>query len=150
MDRPPITYPTAPARRAAAGPLDRLLDTRRPLRWLTLLCALLWLPGFFALPPGDRDESRFAQASRQMVESGDWVRIRFRDEERNKKPVGIHWLQAGAVRALSAAGVPDAPARIWAYRLPSLLGAWPAASASSCWLCKAPRAALPSSIHSTG
>ena len=56
--------------------LDRLPETRRPRLWLVLLCLLFWLPGFFSIPPGDRDESRFAQASRQMVESGDYVRIR--------------------------------------------------------------------------
>lgn len=90
---------------------------------LSLLCLLLWLPGFFTLPPGDRDESRFAQASRQMVESGDWVRIRVQDEERNKKPVGIYWAQAGVVTALEAVGIP-AQGKIWAYRIPSALGAW--------------------------
>jgi 4-amino-4-deoxy-L-arabinose transferase-like glycosyltransferase len=102
--------------------LDRLPDTRRPTLWLALLCLLLWLPGFFTIPPGDRDESRFAQATRQMVDSGDYVRIRFGEVERNKKPAGIHWLQAGAVHALEAVGVP-ARAEIWAYRIPSLLGA---------------------------
>ncbi len=103
--------------------LDRLPDTRWPRLLLSLLCALLWLPGFFSLPPGDRDESRFAQASRQMVETGDWVRIRNQDEERNKKPVGIHWAQAGVVSALEGIGV-SARGEIWAYRLPSALGAW--------------------------
>ena len=103
--------------------LDRLPETRRPRLLLSLLCLLLWLPGFFALPAGDRDESRFAQASRQMVETGDWVRIRNQEEERNKKPVGIHWAQAGAVTVLEAAGIP-ATGAIWAYRIPSALGAW--------------------------
>jgi 4-amino-4-deoxy-L-arabinose transferase-like glycosyltransferase len=103
--------------------LDRLPETRQPRLLLSLLCLLLWLPGFFTLPPGDRDESRFAQASRQMAESGDWVRIRVQDEERNKKPVGIYWAQAGAVTALEAVGIP-AQGRIWAYRIPSALGAW--------------------------
>ena len=54
--------------------LDRLPETRRPGWWLALLCLLVWLPGFFSIPPGDRDESRFAQASRQMVETGDSVK----------------------------------------------------------------------------
>ena len=111
----------AAAMRAAAF-LDRLPETRRPAPWLVALCLLLWLPGFFTIPAGDRDEARFAQASRQMVESGDYVRIRLGEVERNKKPAGIHWAQAGVVHALEAVGVP-ARGQIWAYRLPSLLGA---------------------------
>jgi 4-amino-4-deoxy-L-arabinose transferase-like glycosyltransferase len=101
--------------------LDRLPETRRPVPWLLLLCLLLWLPGFFTIPAGDRDESRFAQASRQMVESGDYVRIRLGEVERNKKPAGIHWAQAATVHALEAVGIP-ARTQIWAYRLPSLIG----------------------------
>jgi 4-amino-4-deoxy-L-arabinose transferase-like glycosyltransferase len=102
--------------------LDGLPETRRPHLWLVLLCLALWLPGFFSIPPGDRDESRFAQATRQMVETGDYVRIRLGEEERNKKPAGIHWAQAASVHALEAFGV-RAREAIWAYRIPSLLGA---------------------------
>jgi 4-amino-4-deoxy-L-arabinose transferase-like glycosyltransferase len=86
---------------------------------LVLLCLILYLPGFFSLPPIDRDEARFAQASKQMVESGDYVDIRFQDEPRYKKPIGIYWLQAAAVALVGGGG--DAP--IWVYRLPSLVGA---------------------------
>ena len=46
----------------------------------------------------DRDEARFAQATRQMLETGDFLRIRFQDEARNKKPAGIYWLQAAVGR----------------------------------------------------
>ncbi len=102
--------------------LDGLPETRRPHLWLVLLCLALWLPGFFSIPPGDRDESRFAQATRQMVESGDYVRIRLGEEERNKKPAGIHWAQAASVHTLEAFGV-RAREAIWAYRIPSLAGA---------------------------
>ncbi|HWX82550.1 MAG TPA: glycosyl transferase, partial [Xanthobacteraceae bacterium] len=60
-----------------------------------LLCGLLlFLPGFFNIPPIDRDEARFAQATKQMVETGDFVDIRFQDDVRYKKPVGIYWLQS--------------------------------------------------------
>lgn len=75
--------------------------------------------GVFALPPLDRDESRFAQATVQMLESGDFVTIRFQDDERNKKPAGIYWLQALSVSAFSSVEARE----IWAYRLPSVLGA---------------------------
>lgn len=90
-----------------------------------LLALIAGLPGVFAMPPLDRDESRYAQATAQMLESGDFVVIRFQDEPRFKKPVGIHWLQAASVAAVSA---PE-DRQIWAYRLPSLLGAMLAAAA---------------------
>jgi 4-amino-4-deoxy-L-arabinose transferase-like glycosyltransferase len=77
------------------------------------------------LPPLDRDESRFAQATSQMLESEDYVSINYQDQPRDKKPVGIHWLQAISVSALSDAADRD----IWAYRIPSLLGTMLAAAA---------------------
>ena len=91
----------------------------RPCALLTALCLLLYLPGIAAIPPLDRDEARFAQATRQMLETGDFLRIRFQDEARNRKPAGIYWLQAAAVDAFSS----PAATAIWPYRLPSLLGA---------------------------
>jgi 4-amino-4-deoxy-L-arabinose transferase-like glycosyltransferase len=89
-----------------------------------LLCGLLlFLPGFFNIPPIDRDEARFAQATKQMVETSDFVDIRFQDDVRYKKPVGIYWLQSAAVETGSALGLPRAELRIWIYRIPSLVGA---------------------------
>jgi len=89
-----------------------------------LLCGLLlFLPGFFNIPPIDRDEARFAQATKQMVETSDFVDIRFQDDVRYKKPVGIYWLQSAAVETASALGLPRAELRIWIYRIPSLVGA---------------------------
>jgi 4-amino-4-deoxy-L-arabinose transferase-like glycosyltransferase len=86
---------------------------------LALVCVLLWLPGVVRLPALDRDESRFAESSRQMLDSGNYVDIRFGQVPRYKKPVGIYWLQAATT---AAAGLGD-HGRIWTYRLPSLLGA---------------------------
>ncbi len=87
---------------------------------LFALYTLIFLaPGFFTLPPLDRDEARFAQATKQMMETGDPVEIRFQDAARNKKPVGIYWMQAASASALG--GPAEAP--IWAYRIPSALGA---------------------------
>jgi 4-amino-4-deoxy-L-arabinose transferase-like glycosyltransferase len=97
---------------------------RAPL-FAALVALIAGLPGLFAMPPLDRDESRFAQATSQMLETGDYVVIKFQDQPRFKKPVGIHWMQA-----LSVTVVSDAEARqIWAYRIPSLLGAMLAAAA---------------------
>jgi 4-amino-4-deoxy-L-arabinose transferase-like glycosyltransferase len=111
-----------------APPILRIA-ARRPYAVLALLGLLLWLPGILSLPPLDRDESRFAQASRQMVQSGDLVDIRFGQVPRYKKPVGIYWLQAAATGVADTfPGVGDH--RIWTYRLPSLLGAIAAAWAT--------------------
>ena len=97
--------------------------TGRAAALLLAFCLLAFLPGFFQIPPVDRDEARFAQATKQMVERGEYVDIRFQDEVRYKKPVGIYWLQAAAVKAGEALGVPQARTTIWLYRLPSLFGA---------------------------
>ena len=83
---------------------------------LMLLCLILTLPGLTTLPPIDRDEPRYAQASRQMTETGDYVQIRFMEQARNKKPIGIYWIQAGLA---NLTGRKDA---IWPYRLASVLG----------------------------
>ena len=74
------------------GLLTRL--ARWPVPVLILLCLLAWLPGILALPALDRDESRFAQASKQMIETGDYIDIRFSTVPRYNKPVGVYWLQA--------------------------------------------------------
>lgn len=90
---------------------------------LFVAALLSFLPGFFGIPPVDRDEARFAQATKQMVESGNYSDIRFRDEPRYKKPPGIYWLQTAAVTAARIFGVRQALTSIWVYRLPSLIGA---------------------------
>jgi 4-amino-4-deoxy-L-arabinose transferase-like glycosyltransferase len=95
----------------------------RAVAVLLVVALVSFLPGFFTIPPIDRDEARFAQATKQMVESGDYVDIRFQDEVRYKKPVGIYWLQAAVVKTAEALGFQHAPTTIWLYRIPSLIGA---------------------------
>ena len=80
---------------------------------LALLAAAVMV-GHQTVPPMDRDESRFAQASRQMADTGDLVTIRFQDEIRAKKPVGIYWLQSASASLFGEE-------HIAAYRLPSLI-----------------------------
>jgi 4-amino-4-deoxy-L-arabinose transferase-like glycosyltransferase len=97
----------------------RLARSRWAAWALLALSLLMFAPGIASLPVTDRDEARYAQASRQMAESGDYVHIRFQDEARNKKPVGAYWLQAAAARIVDRV----ASGAIWPYRLPSLIGA---------------------------
>ena len=106
--------------------LDRHIAGWRGPVFAALLALIAGLPSLLLLPPLDRDESRYAQATSQMLESGDYVDIRFQDEPRWKKPIGIYWMQAVAVAATSSVEARD----IAAYRLPSLLGAMLAAAAA--------------------
>lgn len=92
----------------------------RPVLVLSLVALLAWLPGFFMLPPLDRDESRFAQASHQMLQTRNYIDIRFASGPRYNKPVGIYWLQATAAAICG----PALASRIWVYRLPSLIGGY--------------------------
>ncbi len=87
--------------------------------FLFALCLAFFVPGIASLPPIDRDEPWFAQATKQMIETHNYVDIRYQEAERYKKPIGIYWLQAASVRLLN----PDHLNEIWAYRIPSLLGA---------------------------
>lgn len=70
------------------------------------------------MPILDRDSAHFAQATKQMLETGNYFQIRFQHVTRFQKPPGINWLQAASVKAFSH---PQANAS-WAYRIPSLLG----------------------------
>jgi len=89
----------------------------------TLLVAVValaaFLPGLASMPPTDRDEGRYVMATKQMVETGDYIDIRNQDQPRYKQPAGIYWLQAAAVHVAGS----GASSSIGIYRLPSLAGA---------------------------
>ena len=89
---------------------------------LALACSVLWLPGILSLPALDRDESRFAQSSRQMLDSGNIVDIRFGQVPRYRKPVGIYWLAGPPPLGSPALSTVTGATMPWTYRLPSLLG----------------------------
>ncbi|MEE9347271.1 MAG: glycosyltransferase family 39 protein [Robiginitomaculum sp.] len=86
---------------------------------LALLTLLVSLPGLSSLSVIDRDEARYAQATMQMLESGEYVDIRFQDAPRWKKPAGAYWAQALSVKAFTGVNARE----IWAHRVPSVLGA---------------------------
>ena len=95
------------------------LSRRGPMMmavFVVLMAGLLcFLPGQSSIAPMDRDEARFAQSSKQMVTTGDYITPRFQQDLRAKKPVGIYWMQSAAA---SLFGVDN----IASYRLPSLIG----------------------------
>ncbi|MBL4628233.1 MAG: glycosyltransferase family 39 protein [Roseicyclus sp.] len=94
------------------------LLTARIAPFCVLLLALLSFGiGLAELPVQDRDEARFAQASRQMAETGDLVDIRLQDAPRHNKPALIYWAQTAAIWLTGA----DGETPIWVHRLPSYL-----------------------------
>lgn len=89
----------------------------KPIGWgvLSLFVALVivYLIGNESVALWDRDEPRYAQTSRQMLQSGDWVVPYFLDTVRTKKPVFIYWCQASAMSMLGDTA--------FAARLPSVI-----------------------------
>ena len=115
---------TAKSPAEIAGRLTAILDWLagshlRTVAALLLLALACFLPGQASIPAVDRDEARYAQATTQMLETGDFVDIRLHDQPRHNQPAGIYWLQALAVKISGA----ELPAPIWLHRLPSLIGA---------------------------
>jgi 4-amino-4-deoxy-L-arabinose transferase-like glycosyltransferase len=83
--------------------------------WLLLInyIAFVWNLGNIGLI--DETEPLFAEASRQMLVTGDWITPFFNGETRFDKPALIYWCQA---IAYSIMGVNE-----WAARIPSALAA---------------------------
>jgi 4-amino-4-deoxy-L-arabinose transferase-like glycosyltransferase len=102
----------------ATGLAGATLDWRA-LVALALFALLCLAPGIYSLPPTDRDESRYAVASTQMLQSGDFIDIRYLDQPRYLQPAGVYWLQSAAVAATTG---PETRA-IGSYRIPSVLAA---------------------------
>jgi 4-amino-4-deoxy-L-arabinose transferase-like glycosyltransferase len=85
----------------------------KPQRSILLFSLVLLLAGNWILPLTDRDETRFAEASREMLQRGDYVVPWFNGAWRFDKPILIYWCQSACYRLL---GEND-----FAARLPSVL-----------------------------
>jgi 4-amino-4-deoxy-L-arabinose transferase-like glycosyltransferase/membrane-associated phospholipid phosphatase len=77
---------------------------------LAIVCLMMFWAGNGNYSLWDRDEPRFATASREMAERGDWIVPTFNGDLRPDKPILIYWLQRFAY-----AVVGDGPfaARLW-------------------------------------
>jgi 4-amino-4-deoxy-L-arabinose transferase-like glycosyltransferase len=94
---------------------DRLLT---PPAALALLAFAVWLAFFWqlgAVPLYDLDEGAFTEATREMLESGNFITPHRDGEPRYDKPVLIYWLQAASV---SVVGFNE-----FGLRLPSAIAA---------------------------
>ncbi len=85
----------------------------KPQRTILFLGLVLLLAGNAILPLTDRDEARFAEASREMIQRGDYVVPWFNGGWRFDKPILIYWCQIASYKVL---GVNE-----FAARLPSAL-----------------------------
>jgi 4-amino-4-deoxy-L-arabinose transferase-like glycosyltransferase/membrane-associated phospholipid phosphatase len=77
---------------------------------LAIVCLMMFWAGNGSYSLWDRDEPRFATASREMAERGDWIVPTFNGDLRPDKPILIYWLQRTAYAVLG-----DGPfaARLW-------------------------------------
>ncbi|MEO1094259.1 MAG: glycosyltransferase family 39 protein [Cyanobacteria bacterium J06638_28] len=81
--------------------------------WVVLICFVAFFWRLASTGLVDETEPLFAEAARQMYETGDWVTPYFNDVTRFDKPPLIYWLMAIAFHTF---GVSE-----WAVRLPSAL-----------------------------
>src|SRR6266481_3007897 len=89
------------------------LITRHVL--LFICCVLFHIAGTWSLPLIDRDEPRFAEASREMIERGAYIVPYFNNQLRLDKPPLTYWAQTVSYRVF---GEND-----FAARLPSAIAA---------------------------
>src|ERR1700746_3686791 len=61
-------------------------------------CLLFHILGTWSLPLIDRDEPRFAEASREMIQRGDYVVPYFNNQLRLDKPPLTYWAQTASYR----------------------------------------------------
>lgn len=95
--------------------MNRLRESGAGGALLVLACALLLLPTLGLWPLFDYDEGAFSEATREILQSGDWISTTLNGLPRYDKPILIYWLQAASVQVF---GLGE-----FALRLPSALAA---------------------------
>ena len=102
----------------SATPINHKRATNAGVRNYALLfagCVLFHIAGTWSLPLIDRDEPRFAEASREMIERGDYVVPYFNNHFRFDKPPLTYWAQIASYKIF---GEND-----FAARFPSVIAA---------------------------
>jgi len=85
----------------SATPINREHTTKVGVRNYALLffgCLLFHLVGTWSLPLIDRDEPRFAEASREMIGRGDYIVPHFNNQLRLDKPPFTYWAQVASYK----------------------------------------------------
>ena len=88
-----------------------LFDRRLGLATLLLVCFFTFVFGLGRQAITDADEAFYAEASREMVESGDWLTPKFNYQNRWEKPVLYYWLTSATYLIT---GPTEFAARLWA------------------------------------
>ena len=78
--------------------MSRINATRGKYATLFFGCVLFHLAGTWSLPLIDRDEPRFAEASREMIQRADYVVPYFNNRLRLDKPPLAYWAQVASYR----------------------------------------------------
>jgi 4-amino-4-deoxy-L-arabinose transferase-like glycosyltransferase len=104
---------------------DSPTDTQKPksrqpeiwlsILWVALVSGIAFFWGLASTGLVDETEPLFAEAARQMYETGDWITPYFNDVTRFDKPPLVYWLMAVGFHLF---GVSE-----WTVRLPSALSA---------------------------
>lgn len=95
-----------------------MIQHRNPFRWtsaswVAIALLSLYLVRLAGAPLFDVDEGAFAEASREMLASGDWGHTTLNGADRFDKPIFIYWCQAALMAVFGA--------HDWVARLPSAL-----------------------------
>lgn len=110
----------------------QLISTRAKLALLFVVVTLLLCLGNHTLPLIDRDEPRFAEASREMLQNGNWIVPRFNDAPRYDKPPLIYWMHVASYRLLGDnAFAARLPAALCTAATAVLIALWGARIASA-------------------
>ena len=75
-------------------------NRRAPLLLLALAMGLAFFVNLGTPPLFDRDEGAFSEATREMVESGNYISTTLNGEPRYDKPILTYWVQAAGVAVL--------------------------------------------------
>jgi 4-amino-4-deoxy-L-arabinose transferase-like glycosyltransferase len=105
--------------------MSRINSTATKYAILFFSCVLFHILGTWTLPLVDRDEPRFAEASREMIERGNYIVPYFNNQLRLDKPPLTYWAQVASYHVF---GEND-----FAARFPSAIAAALTAVLIFCW-----------------
>ncbi len=93
---PPVNFST---------PINREPATKVGVNYALLFlgCLIFHVVGTWSLPLIDRDEPRFAEASREMIERGDYIVPHFNNQLRLDKPPLAYWAQVASYKIFGQA-----------------------------------------------